>query len=333
MLYKLPHDSGAVPTMTSTEVESPTRDWLQPWENVHEVVEPQIRADGLHVWPFNPAFPVEVRSFIFGRKRSIGLTHHNYFELLYVYSGRAAYQIQDREFVGSAGDLVVINGAYYHRLREVLEAPVRAVVLYFLPDVLRNGGATGEDVQYLTPFLLQDTTSSPVICAQTGVPGEILGLIGTLRPHLPALTAQSRLTARTILEMILVLLINHYKSRLAMADLLDRRQRAFDRMRPLFDYLDEHYAESIALSKATEIVSMSKAHFMRSFKRVTGQPFDTYVNHFRIAKAQALLASTDKSISEVGREVGFGDQSYFGLVFRRLTQLSPREYRKSLTLD
>jgi AraC-like DNA-binding protein len=75
---------------------------------------------------------------------------------------------------------------------------------------------------------------------------------------------------------------------------------------------------------------MSKAHFMRSFKQVTGHSFDTYLNHFRIAKAQVLLASTDKPISEVGRDVGFGDQSYFGLVFRRLIQVTPREYRKIL---
>jgi AraC-like DNA-binding protein len=58
-----------------------------------------------------------------------------------------------------------------------------------------------------------------------------------------------------------------------------------------------------------------------------------YLNHFRIAKAQALLATTDKSISEIGEEVGFCDQSYFGLVFRRLVHLTPRDYRKSLPLE
>jgi len=307
--------------------------WSQPWENVHEVVDSQIRADGSHVWPFNPAFPVEVRSFAFGRKRNIRLTRHNYFELLYVYSGEAVYQVQDREFPAVMGDLLVLNGSLYHRLREVRVSPFRAVVLYFMPDVLRNGGAPGEDVQYLMPFLLQDASFPHVISGGTRLPQEVLDLIGRIQSQLPAVTAQNRLTVRTCLEMILVLLMNHYKSRISMAELLDRRQRAFDRMRSLFDYLDGHYAEPIALSAATAIVGMSKAHFMRSFKRVTGQPFDTYLNHFRIAKAQALLATTDKSISEVGREVGFGDQSYFGLVFRRLTLVSPREYRKSLSQE
>jgi len=318
--------------MSSTQTAS-HGSWIQPWENVHEVVDSQIRADGCHVWPFNPAFPVEVRSFVFGRKRNIRLTRHNYFELLYVYSGEAAYQVQDREIIARQGDLLVINGSFYHRLREVEVSPFRAVVLYFLPDVLRNGGATGEDVQYLMPFLMQDSTSPYLIARKTGLPDEILNVVEKIQSHLPAISGSARLTVRTCLELILVLLMNHYKNHLSLTDVIDRRQKAFDRMRPLFDYVDQHYAEPIALSKATELVRMSKAHFMRSFKKVTGQPFDTYLNHFRIAKAQLLLASSDKSISEVGREVGYGDQSYFGLVFRRLTQVSPREYRKSLLLD
>jgi transcriptional regulator GlxA family with amidase domain len=51
------------------------------------------------------------------------------------------------------------------------------------------------------------------------------------------------------------------------------------------------------------------------------------LNHFRIAKAQELLSSTNKSIADVGIEVGFCDQSYFGLTFRRHTQMTPMQYR------
>ena len=130
--------------------------------------------------------------------------------------------------------------------------------------------------------------------------------------------------------MILVMLINHYKGQFATAEAFSRRQRTLERLRPLFDYIDVHYPEPIALSCATGIVGMSKPHFMRCFKKATGQSFDTYLNRFRITKAQALLASTDLSITRVGQDVGFADQSYFGLVFRRLLQVTPRDYRKQV---
>jgi AraC-like DNA-binding protein/quercetin dioxygenase-like cupin family protein len=304
-----------------------------PWESVHSVVEPQIHADGTHVWPFNPGFPVDVRCFSFLRNRNIRLTRHNYLELLYVHSGEVRYQIQEREFVAREGDLIVINGVMYHRLSQLVQAPFRAVVLYFLPDVLRGMDGSGSDVQYLMPFLLQGSEFPNLIPRRTSVPYKILTLMDRIRRELPANSDRARLTARTYLEMTLVLLINHYKDHMAVASAFGQRERALERLQPLFEYLDIHYSQPITLCTATAIVGMSKTHFMRTFKRLTGQPFEMYLNHFRIAKAQALLATTDKSISEIGEEVGFCDQSYFGLVFRRLVHLTPRDYRKHLPLD
>jgi YesN/AraC family two-component response regulator len=72
---------------------------------------------------------------------------------------------------------------------------------------------------------------------------------------------------------------------------------------------------------------------MRFFKQVTGQPFVSHLNQFRVAKAQRLLATTDRTIADIGQEVGFCNQSYFGLVFRGMTGLSPREYKAKLASE
>jgi len=300
------------------------------WENVYSVVEAQTKADGMHVWSFPPAFPLDVKFFAFGRNRNIRLKRHDYFELVYVYSGSGAYQVQDREFIIGEGDLVVLNGYFYHRLSEVRTHPFRAVVLYLQPGVLSATDSTGGQAQYLMPFLLQDESFPHVIPRTLGLPTTIFNLILQIHKELPATTDRSRLVARTYLEMILVLLINHYKGQFATAGAFERRQRTLERLHPLFDYIDVHYPEPIALSCATDIVGMSKPHFMRCFKKATGQSFDTYLNRFRITKAQALLASTDLPITRVGQDVGFADQSYFGLVFRRLLQITPRDYRKQI---
>jgi len=303
------------------------------WENVHSIVDPQIREDGAHVWPFDPSFPLDVRSFVFQKSRNARLTRHDYFELLYVYSGEARYQVHDRHFVAKRNDLIVINGASYHRLNKVIHGPFKIVVLYFLPTVLRTGEASGEDIEYLMPFLLQDEQFPNLISSKAGLQGELLDLIAKIQALLPATSERARLAARTYLQMILVTLINHYKKDADLDEAFDRREKAVQRMRPLFKFVESHYSEPITLALATSIVGMSKAHFMRSFKKVTGQSFDTYLNHFRIHKAQALLATSDKPIFSVSREVGFCDQSYFGLVFRRLVHVTPREYRRKLYLS
>lgn len=300
------------------------------WENVYSVVETQTKADGLHVWSFPPSFPLDVKFFAFGKNRNIHMKRHDYFELVYVYSGSGSYQVQDRDFSIEEGDIVVLNGDFYHRLSEVRTQPFRAVVLYLQPGVISAGDSTGGQAQYLMPFLLQDENFPHLIPRNLGLSTKILNLILKIHQELPATSDRSRLVARTYLEMILVMLVNHYKGQFATAGAFERRQRTLERLRPLFEFIDAHYAEPIALSCATGIVGMSKPHFMRCFKKVTGQSFDTYLNRFRITKAQALLASTDLSITRVGQDVGFADQSYFGLVFRRLLQVTPRDYRKQV---
>lgn len=300
------------------------------WENIHAVIESQTRADGMHVRPFPPSFPMEVKFLSFSRSQSIRLKRHEYFELLYVYAGSGGYQVQGRELSIVQGDVIILNGLMFHKLSEITAPPFRAIVLYFQPGVLNAAGSTGGQAQYLMPFLLQDERFPHVIPRRVEITKKILELILKIEKELPATTDRSKLVARTYLEMILVLLINHYKGQFATAGSFERRQRTLERLRPIFDYIDLHYPQPIALSDATGIVEMSKPHFMRSFKKATGQSFDNYLNRFRIAKAQALLASTDLPITQVGQAVGFADQSYFGLVFRRLLQVTPREYRKQM---
>jgi AraC-like DNA-binding protein len=69
---------------------------------------------------------------------------------------------------------------------------------------------------------------------------------------------------------------------------------------------------------AARICGMSESYFMSFFKRVTGLSFMEYLNHYRIERAQALLANTDDSMASISQEMGFCDQSYFGAVLRRV---------------
>ena len=55
--------------------------------------------------------------------------------------------------------------------------------------------------------------------------------------------------------------------------------------------------------------------------------FVEYVTEKRIEKARKLLKQTDKSSSEIAREVGYKDAHYFSFVFKKQLGCSPREYR------
>lgn len=70
----------------------------------------------------------------------------------------------------------------------------------------------------------------------------------------------------------------------------------------------------------------------KKFKGSTGLCFKEYLNYIRVQKASDMLRNTDLSVTGVAMACGFSDGNYFGDVFRRLTGVSPREYRKGQTV-
>ena len=68
-----------------------------------------------------------------------------------------------------------------------------------------------------------------------------------------------------------------------------------------------------------------------AINRATGKNVSQYVNEHRIAEACALLAETGKSVTEIMFEVGFQTKSNFNREFRRVTEMSPLEWRERKT--
>jgi AraC-like DNA-binding protein len=305
--------------VSSKDKQPPRRDYL--------VLDSQVNADGVHVWPFDPRFPIDVVHHHLSGLQPFRMNRHDYLEIVYLNAGELVWQVQDRPVTQSKCDLFVMGSAKYHRVTENSSSQATAESLFFHPDLIRSSSVSRDDSEYLGAFQSFDPGFPHVIPASTGVPSEVRGLIARIHQELPASSDRARLCVKTYLKMILVVLLNHYSSSRMIPARFDRRQRALERFKPLFEFLDRQYWDQITPIDAAKTVNMSPSHFRRAFKQVTGQSFVLYLNHFRIAKAQELLVSTDKSIAEVGMEVGFCDQSYFGLIFRRCTQMTPLFYR------
>lgn len=301
-----------------------------PFDNEFQVVGPQINAEGTHVYPFDPSFPIDVRFFTLGGSSSVRMNRHHYFELYFVSSGRTVVQIQDRVFPVRKGDLVVIGSNLYHNRIDPPNSQSRLTVLFFEPELICTTDGTGEEMELLMPFLAQKSDFPHVIPACSSLPAEVNSLIHRIHKELPATSMHGRLTVKTYLKMILVLLVNHYAAYLGTREDLNWKRADLERLRPLFDYVEKHYDSPIQVEDAARLCAMSNSHFMYFFKRTTGQSFLSYVNHFRIAKAQALLTSTDKPLATITQEVAFCNQSYFGMVFRKLVGVTPLTYRRRL---
>lgn len=92
-------------------------------------------------------------------------------------------------------------------------------------------------------------------------------------------------------------------------------------------YIQENYHKDFHLNKLAQQCGMNPTYFSRAFKEQAGMPLFQYLNHIRIKKACQLLKRTNVPIIEIAYEVGYQNISFFNRYFRRIMQMSPREYR------
>jgi len=298
-----------------------------PWKQAFDILEKGINAEGVHTYSFDPALPIDVAFFVHAGRDNVRMNRHAYFEVIYVYGGATDIQILDRCFHVKQGDLMVVGPNLYHRVVNRPNIEVKLVSLNFDPNIVRNGGASADDEQYLLPFSCQSEQFPHEIPRSANLSEPALDLILQIHDELPANSSLSRLAVTTYVKMLMLLLCKHYSNYLESRKVLDHKQQNIQRLTPLFEFLDTHSECPIQVAEAARICAMSSSHFMSFFKKTTGESFIAYLNNFRIAKAQALLTTTNDSIAEISAQLAFCSQSYFGKVFHMLVGMTPLAYR------
>lgn len=112
---------------------------------------------------------------------------------------------------------------------------------------------------------------------------------------------------------------------------LEVSSQYFDRMQEVYQYVGQHFQEEISLQEISDRVNMTTPAFCRFFKKVTDKTFTQFVNEMRIEEARRLLLDKHRSIAEVSYDSGFNNLSHFNKHFKRITGVSPSEYRKEHT--
>ena len=106
-----------------------------------------------------------------------------------------------------------------------------------------------------------------------------------------------------------------------------------DMIQKAVEYINQHITENISMDDICREIHISKYHFSRQFKKVTGFTVMDYVLKTRIVAAKNMLTDTTLPISEISSRCGFSSTSYFCRVFKEHTDLTPLQYRKDPRKD
>lgn len=105
------------------------------------------------------------------------------------------------------------------------------------------------------------------------------------------------------------------------------------RLRMTIDYMHGHYNEHIRMSKLAEWGQFHPAYYSQIFKQRMNKTPTAYLTHLRINKAKEMLLTTDKPVSQVAAQVGYGDEFYFSKRFKETSGYSPSTFPRKHHLN
>ncbi|MCD7956001.1 MAG: AraC family transcriptional regulator [Lachnospiraceae bacterium] len=243
---------------------------------------------------------------------------HDFSELFYLKSGRCVYTVLDARYELSAGDFLIIAPGEPHATRYEGPAQCERITFYCqksaFPEEFRN--------QYPEVIDILDKTSKITLEQKYQLDAEKL----VLRISQESIRMDTY-ASESIRYLTLCLLISLKRSGHFMVNVTEKEAYSKDILDAI-EYVRQNYPLPLTLEDAARRAGLSPTYFSKKFHHATGNTFKKYVNEIRILNAKQMLLSTDDSVTKIAISCGFGSSNYFKDVFRRMTGVSPREYRK-----
>lgn len=101
-----------------------------------------------------------------------------------------------------------------------------------------------------------------------------------------------------------------------------------EQIKNVTSYINGHATYSLTLEQLSKIACMGQTKLKKTFKQVNGCTITEYIQQARIGQAEFLLSSTELSITQIAKTVGYSNASRFAELFQRNVGILPYEYRK-----
>jgi transcriptional regulator GlxA family with amidase domain len=95
------------------------------------------------------------------------------------------------------------------------------------------------------------------------------------------------------------------------------------------NHMDRRYADPLDVAQLAALAYLTRAHFIREFKRVFGETPYRYLQRRRVERAMFLLRHHDDSVTDVCMAVGFSSLGTFSRTFSEIVGQSPSAYREA----
>ena len=252
--------------------------------------------------------------------KEVALHHHDFYEVYFFLSGNVQYIIENRSYLLTPGDVLLISPMELHQPMFGTEPrEYERFVLWIDKQFLEGFNLPGES---FTACFDTGAANYSNLLRPEGVQRQfLLFLMEQLIAESASREPYQKVCSLSYLAQVLVLL-----NRLSLQQRRENAVPAQDStVYNILGYINEHYNENLTLDDLANKFFVSKYHLSREFQRLVGTTVHRYIVQKRLVMAKQML-SAGRPSSEVYQNCGFGDYSNFYRAFRAEYQISPKEY-------
>lgn len=238
--------------------------------------------------------------------------HEDRLELVYLCRGQGIHRIGGRIYHTRQGDLLVYNSGVVH---DECASPDRGMSVY-------TCALKGLQLPGLPPNHLLDAKFRPILqCGDWG--GDVLRSLKMMHQYVAAGQRETEAVGQYLLKALLLLILHQIPP-----ETQDEESEECDLISYVKAYIDAHFLENLTLRALSQTMHMSPSYLSHRFKKQVGFAPIQYIIRRRIGRAQALLISTDESITEIAAKSGYDNTSHFNSTFKKTVGMTPKNYRK-----
>jgi AraC-like DNA-binding protein len=273
--------------------------------------------------------PVSGQSFLFRKfdKSAFEAPYHFHpeYELTYILKGNGKRYTGSHMEDFTSGDLVLLGPSLPHCWKlEPGNGPqpdASAIVVQFDGAFLGEGFFDRNEFQHIKRLFQKSASGVSFHSGTRSVIGRSLATLSHEKNNFRMLMGLLEILQRLASTNEYVLLDQN----MAVGERTVAEQ---ERINPVFAYLVENFRQPVSLDVAAGIANMTTNAFCKYFKKITRKTFMETIIEYRLNYAIQQLVQTDKPISDIAFESGFGDVSHFYKMFKVKMGLSPLNYRK-----
>ena len=245
--------------------------------------------------------------------------YHDEVEFLYVFTGKLRLKTPDAEHIISEGEVVFISSRTVHETfhddNRYCGAIIQFKVFDFIDDLGKN----------MTRFVNFDEVPVYVFKKEDELTSKLKPFLDSMLCEFKEKNSDYETYIKGNIFSVLGFLMRY--GFIKNTDFF-KTSHEDERIFPVIQYIDENYADKITLEDLSKTANLSSEHLCRIFKKIYDRTLGEYINFVRVCKAEKMLSTTEKTISEVALDTGFASVSYFNRVFKKYKNCSPSAYKK-----